>query len=154
MELRLDLDDELVQHVYSAESLRVDAGCSVRDVLRLMKERDRGCALVCRDGKLDGIFTERDALRLMATAQDLDQSIEAVMAASPVSVRLGDTVAQAIRKMSEGGYRRLPVVNDDGEPLGVLKASGILHFFVEHLRNVVYTLPPQPHQVMQEREGA
>ncbi len=154
MDFRLNLNSETVQQVYSADPLCIELGASIRDVMRLLRERNRGCALICREGKLAGIFTERDALKLMASQANLDRPIDEVMMADPVTITLTESVADAITKMSQGGYRRLPVVDDAGVPLGVMKVSGILHYFVEHFRNVVYTLPPQPHHAMQEREGA
>lgn len=76
------------------------------------------------------------------------------MVRQPVTVRKGASVAEAIHKMSAGGYRRLPVVDNDNKPIGVLNVSGILHYFVEHFPSVIYNLPPDPHHAMQEREGA
>jgi hypothetical protein len=63
-------------------------------------------------------------------------------------------VGKAIGLMSAGGFRRLPIVDDQGKPVGLLKVSGILHYLVEHFPKVVYTLPPAPHHKMGEREGA
>ena len=76
------------------------------------------------------------------------------MMTDPVTVKAGDSVGKAIAKMSFGGYRRLPIVNDQGAAVGLLKVSGILHYLVEHFPEVVYTLPPKPHHMHKEREGA
>jgi CBS domain-containing protein len=155
----LKLETETIAQVVSADPLCVEEETKTRDVLRLLRQQRRGCALICRAGRLVGIFTERDALRLLATAgtQDealLDQPVSAVMVQNPVTIETGAPVAEAIRKMSRGGYRRLPVVDAEGRPVGVMKVSGILHYFVEHFPKCVYTLPPHPHHAMQEREGA
>ncbi len=76
------------------------------------------------------------------------------MVRDPVVVKKTDTIGQAISAMAKGGYRRLPVVNDAGHPIGVLGVSRVLEYMVEHFPKVIYTLPPQPHQASQEREGA
>jgi CBS domain-containing protein len=127
---------------------------SVRDVLVLMRQHNTGCILICRDEKIVGIFTQRDVLRLLATEANLATPIEDVMAKDPVTLHESDTVATAIRDMSEGGYRHLPVVDDAGRPLGLLKVRGIVHFLVEHFPNAIYNLPPEPRLVAQDREGA
>lgn len=127
---------------------------SVRDVLVLMRQHNTGCALVCRDEKLAGIFTQRDVLRLLATEADLSMAVDDVMARDPVTLHESDTMAEAIRRMSEGGYRHLPVVDDGGRPLGLLKVRGIVHFLVDHFPNTIYNLPPEPRLVAQDREGA
>jgi CBS domain-containing protein len=76
------------------------------------------------------------------------------MVRNPVTVRKTDTVAKAISLMSVGGFRRLPIVDDQGQIEGVLKVAGLLHYLVEHFPKVVHTLPPAPHYKVGAREGA
>ena len=76
------------------------------------------------------------------------------MARNPVTLHKDDTVGKAIALMSAGGFRRLPLVDEDGKVTGLVKVSGILHYLVEHFPKVVYTLPPAPHHKTTTREGA
>ncbi len=158
MDFELNLTTETVQQAAMGEPLCVEAGATLGDALLLLKQHRQGSLLICRDGTLVGIFTERDALRLMAqsvpSGLDLDVPIEDVMISDPVTVVASDTVATAIRKMASGGYRRLPIVDSDGRPASVVKASGIVRYLVEHFPHTVYNLPPDPNPAMQEREGA
>jgi CBS domain-containing protein len=149
----LHLQTEAANHAPLDSPLCVDPTTPIRAALDLMKEHLRGSVLVCRDDSLVGIFTERDALRLMARDGRLDDPIESVMS-HPVALVTSDSMGTAIAKMSKGGYRRLPVVDADGRPQGVLKVTGILHYLVEHFPNVIYNLPPKPHHSTQHREGA
>jgi hypothetical protein len=55
--------------------------------------------------------------------------------------------------MALGGYRRLPIVNEVGRPLGIVQVSGIVHYLVEHFPKTIYNLPPQANRVAQQREG-
>ena len=154
MDLHLNLNVETVSRANPASPPCVEPSATIRDVLQLLKAQRTGCALVCRDDRLVGIFTERDALKLMADGTDWDRPIEEVMVTEPETVSPTSTVGQAVAKMSAGGFRRLPIVDDDSRPVGLLKVSGILHYLVQHFPNVVYTLPPTPHHTTQEREGA
>ncbi len=155
MDFQLNLDSETVNNAHPAQPLVVDRGAPIRAVLELLREQKQGAVLVCDgDGMLLGIWTERDAARLLAGEFDLDMAIEQVMVRDPVVLSSGDTVGRAISLMASGGYRRLPIVDPQGRPTGVLNVAGILHFLVEHFPKVVYTLPPQPHRSPQEREGA
>ena len=120
----------------------------------LMKQHNTGCILVCRHRKLVGIFTQRDVLRMLATEADLAVSIEQEMASPPVTLNRTDTVATAVKRMTTGGHRHLPIVDDEGQPIGLLKVRGIVHFLVEHIPKTIYNLPPQPRVVTQDREGA
>jgi CBS domain-containing protein len=119
-----------------------------------MGEFNQAAVLICRDGKLLGIFTERDALKMMAGKANFDVKLSEVMTRNPVTLSRRDSVGSAIAKMSQGGYRRLPIVDEGGRPVALLKIEGILHFLVEHFPSVIYNLPPEPHQITQDREGA
>jgi CBS domain-containing protein len=151
---RLNLDTETVGQMDLPMPLCVTPDVTVRSVFGQLKESNRGSASVCRDGKLVGIFTERDALKLMAAGGDLDVTIESVMTPNPATIRVTDTVESAIARMSLGGYRRLIVIDPEGRPVGLLKAVAILHYLVQHFPKFVYTLPPNPNQRPQQREGA
>ncbi len=120
----------------------------------MLQEVRTGAAMICLDGRLLGIFTERDALKLLAAGSDLSAPVASVMIKNPVTLRMNDTVGHAIALMSAGGFRRLPIVDQDGKVQGVLKVSNILHYLVEHFPKVVYTLPPEPHYKPSAREGA
>lgn len=150
----LNLNTEEVRTVGMMQPVCVEPATPVREVLALLKSKRRSSVLVVRDNALLGIFTERDALRLVAQGADLDTPIEKVMVSKPVTLSETDTIATAIRKMSDGGYRRLPIVGGDGAPVGIVTVTGIVHFLVDHFPQTVYNLPPQPGVVMQEREGA
>ena len=155
-EFHLHLETETVQQVDSEEPLFVAPETSLRDVLTQMKSNRQGSVLIREGDKgvLAGIFTERDALRTMANRADQDRPIREYMKNDPVTVLATDTVARAIQLMSEGGYRRLPIVNESGLPLGIVKVSHILSYLVEHFPGFIYNLPPAPHHATQNREGA
>ena len=154
MDFQLNLNTETLEQLYTKDPIRLEPHATVREAFRRMKEQDRGAVLVCRDGVLAGIFTEHDALTLMAAAGDLDGPIERVMTENPVALSERDTIGTAITKMARGGYRRLPIVDVDGGPTGFLKVSTVLHFLVDHFPATVYNLPPTPHHTTETREGA
>ena len=155
MDFQLNLSTETVQQIADMNPVLVERNAATREVMRILQDRNTGGALICENQKLVGIFTERDALKLMADpATDFGVPIERYMTESPVTLTIDDTVGTAIARMSQGGYRRLPLVNEQGHAVGMVKVSGILRFLVEHFPKVVYTLPPRPHHNTQEREGA
>ncbi len=169
MDFQLKLDAETVAQAYPREPNCVEPSTTLREVLALMKEKKAGSILICdpeQDGRLVGVFTERDALRLMAVgfpsagsngnehAGGLETPIESVMTPQPTTLAPGDTVGKAITVMSAHGYRRLPITDESGKALGTVDAAGILHYLAEHFPKVIYTLPPAPHHTTQTREGA
>jgi CBS domain-containing protein len=110
---------------------------TVADVLEQMRAQDTADVLVVHGNRLVGIFTERDALlKLAGTAlagRDLGRlPIADVMTPDPVVLRAHDSVAVAIQKMAVGGFRHIPLV-DDERPIGVVSAADIFR----HILRVV-----------------
>ena len=154
MDFQLNLNTETVNECHPSEALCVAPTASVGEAMRQMKEQNRGAVLVCNDRIIIGIFTERDALKMMAAGGGFDKPIQECMTADPVVLRARDMVGKAIRLMARGGYRRLPIVDEQGRSTGIIRVEGIMHYLVEHFPAVIYNLPPEPHYSTQQREGA
>lgn len=154
MDFQLHLETETVEQAHPAKPVCAAPGDSIAQVLRRLQEMTTGAMMVCEDGNLVGIFTERDALRVMADGGDLNAPISSVMISNPVTLRPRDTIGRAIALMSAGGFRRLPIVDSHGKLVGLLKVSGVIRYLVEHFPKVIYTLPPAPHHRSSDRDGA
>jgi CBS domain-containing protein len=153
MTFQLNLNTETVEQCHPAEPLCLAPSISMREALRQMREHNRGVVLVCDAEKIVGIFTERDALKMMAARANFDAPLRQIMTRDPVVLRATDMVGKAISTMTYGGYRRLPIVDDLGRPTGIITAEGIMHYLAEHFPSVIYNLPPEPHYCTQHREG-
>jgi len=138
----------------SGEPLTVAPDTSIRDAIAKMQALRTGSLLVCHGETLRGIFTERDVLQIVATGKSLEAPIEQHMTSDPVTISTDETIGKAIQNMAQGGYRRLPIVDQDGAASGVVKVSHILRHLVEHFPEAVYNLPPSPNPTTQSREGA
>ncbi|MCI0682106.1 MAG: CBS domain-containing protein [Gemmataceae bacterium] len=123
----------------------VDAGATVVAAVNAMNEHRTGCVLVERDGKLSGIFTERDVLtKVIFRASSSSMRVEEVDTNDPETLEATATIAFALNKMSVGGYRHIPVVDRGGKPVGVLSVRDIVDFLVELFPDGVLNLPPSP----------
>lgn len=155
VKLRRSLTTDRVSHLERSTLVKVAPTIPVREAMRLMCEHRCGCVLVCQGERLLGIFTERDVLtRVLTTGASLDTCVSDYMTPDPVTLRTDDTVGLVIKRMLSGGYRHLPIVNERGEPEGVVSVKGLIHFLAEHYPTTVYNLPPVPSQVQHSREGA
>ncbi len=154
MENTINLKSDTVERALTDEPLVVEPAITVREVFSLLQSRGRGSVVVCEENRPIGIFTERDVLKLMAKGADLDVRLEEVMIPQPVTIRRDDPLDEAIRVMSQGGYRRLPVVDGQGALFGVVKVTGIVDYLVDHFPSTVFNLPPEPDPIMAQREGA
>ncbi len=111
-----------------ARPVTVEIQDSVESAIRVMQERKIGCVLVVTKGKLAGIFTERDVL-MKILRRGLDParaSVESMMTSEPETLREDDTVASAVNRMHLGGYRHLPILNDDGGVVGIISVKDII----------------------------
>lgn len=96
---------------------------SVAAAARSMKEGKVGAVLVVEEGRLTGIFTERDALfRVMARGLDPEATLLGdVMTRDPITVEPDETFGYALLVMHENGFRHAPVV-ESGRPVGMVSA--------------------------------
>ena len=154
MDLQLSLQSEPASSAYPEEPLATTPDANVADVMRLLRAQKTGAVLVCEGEKLVGVFTERDALRLMSSADSLSKPVREVMSTNLVTVLRDSKLGETIRLMSEGGYRHLPVVDAEGRPTGVVNAQGIVHYLVDHFPETIYNLPPSGDLKHKDREGA
>jgi CBS domain-containing protein len=104
-------------------------------VIRLMQERRIGSALIVDNGKVVGIFTERDALtRVAGRGLNVDKvPVSRMMTRNPKVLRDDDTLAFAMHCMAVGSYRHIPVVAD-GRPPRFVSVRGVLRYLNEHTR--------------------
>lgn len=84
------------------------------------------CVLVVEDGRLVGIFTDRDAVVRVAGMRLDTIRVSDFMTPDPVVLRHDDPIAVAIHKMAVGGFRHIPIV-EDGRPTGVVTARDVFH---------------------------
>jgi CBS domain-containing protein len=131
-----------------------DASTVRREVVRRMRDERSGCALLTRDGKLAGIFTERDlVLRIVGVEGALDQPVSDWMTPDPDRVRQQDPLNTVIRLMRRRGYRNVPVVDEADQVIGCVRHKDIVDYVAEVYPEQVLNLPPDPDQVALEREG-
>ena len=155
MDLTKSLKVESVSRLHPAPPLRVAPTVTVAEAVRLMRQHEVGCLLVCEGKRLVGLFTERDLMRrVLAAGKPLTLPVAACMTPDPVVVCRTEPIGAAIRRMEEGGYRHLPVVDEAGGLVGMLSVKRIVHHLAEYFPATVYNLPPDPCAVHHEREGA
>jgi CBS domain-containing protein len=98
------------------DPLTLSPGTTVKHACRSMRDRRVGAVLVTdTDGRLLGIFTGRDAVcRVLAEAKDPGKTrLSEVMTRDPDTIAPGSRAIDALRKMQDGGYRHVPIVEDD-----------------------------------------
>jgi CBS domain-containing protein len=112
--------------------LTVDPETPVSVAIARMQDSESDCVLVTVDGRLVGIFTDRDAVLKVAGLERQARPISTLMTRDPVVLRHDETIAVAINKMAVGGFRHIPIV-EDGRPTGVVTARDVFRHLVDSL---------------------
>lgn len=146
---------ERLRNLHLPEVVLVPAGTTLKETLRAMRASGGGAVLVARGGKVIGIFTERDVLnKLFQGPMDDTQPVDAFMTERPESLPLDATLGDAVRLMTEHGYRNVPLVDADGRGAGMIAARDIVQYVAEHFPNEVANLPPDLDQEFTTPDGA
>lgn len=154
MELARNLRKDPVSRLEPTEPLSVDKHSTVGEAVLLMRGANAGGVLVCDEGQLIGIFTERDLIRrVLAVGKPLRLPIVDVMTPDPLTIRSSDPIRLAVRRMEGKGHRHLPIVDDDKRPVGMLSIKRLVRYLVEHYPQAVYNQPPSG-QPPETAEGA
>lgn len=105
----------------------LDSDDTVRSAAKRMVERNIGAAAVVDEGKLSGIFSERDLMaRVVAPGLDPDRTtVGTVMTRELVVIEPEADIDSALQKMHAINSRHLPVV-EDGKLVGILSIRDLL----------------------------
>lgn len=150
------LADEKLKMLGRRDPLIVAPGTSIRACIELIQRTGIADSVFVTDaaGKLLGVLTERDIFgKLVATGYDVDQPVETAMIDHPWTLNLDQPIRHAIDLMQTGRYRNVPLVDDEGTLVGVVRPVDVLKYLAEAFPEELLNLPPRPHQRL-ATEGA
>jgi CBS domain-containing protein len=120
-----------VAHVMPSRLVSISPDATVTDAVGRMVEAGVGSVVVTDDGRLEGILTERDVLRLVAAGEPLESSmVGEVMTHDVVAVAPDDDPLDVAHLMASRRIRHAPVV-EDGHVLGVVGIRELLGLLLE-----------------------
>jgi CBS domain-containing protein len=114
---------------HQIESVEPDAKLSA--AIKILSERKIGALLVMSNGRIQGILSERDIVRVVGErgAKVMDEPVSAAMTRKVVSCRQADTVAGIMEMMTLGKFRHLPVV-EEGVVVGLISIGDVVKWRV------------------------
>ena len=131
------LAEEKLKVLSRHDPLTVVAGTTLATcVARIQGAGTGDSVFVTDDGQLGsrllGVLTERDIFaKLVGTEADLSRSVEAVMIEHPWTLNLDEPISHAIELMQTGRYRNVPLVDDAGRLVGVVRPVDVLKYLAE-----------------------
>ena len=100
---------------------------SVMNAAQLMRKSDIGDVIVVEDEQLFGILTDRDiVVRVLAEGRDPETTpVGDICSRELTTVRPTDSIGDVVRVMREKAIRRLPVVEESGEVIGIVSIGDV-----------------------------
>ena len=116
--------------------MSVEPGSKLAAAVQLLAEKRIGAVLVMSQGRIEGILSERDIVRVLGErgASVLDAPVSDVMTRKVVSCRESDTVAAIMEMMTNGKFRHLPVVEGE-RVVGLISIGDIVKWRVQEYEN-------------------
>ena len=123
----------------------VEPDITVYQAIEQMCERNIGGLLIVDQGKLVGIFTERDYARklILKGKSSKDTKIRELMTSNPITVTPLSTIDECMNIMTEKRIRHLPVVEGD-KLVGIISIGDVVRqiiidqkSIIEHLENYI-----------------
>jgi CBS domain-containing protein len=105
----------------------IGADAKVSSAVKILSERRIGAVLVLAGGRIEGILSERDIVRVLGERGPaaLDEPVRAVMTAKVMTCRRSDTVSWLMEQMTDKKIRHLPVL-EDGEVIGLISIGDVV----------------------------
>jgi CBS domain-containing protein len=111
---------------------QASASTTVAEAATMMARAKVGSILIMDGPRLLGIFTERDIVRALSHSPYAPADpVGHWMTANPQTISGSDPVKEALRRMVDGGFRHLPVVDHKGGVIGMLSMRDMARAGVE-----------------------
>ena len=116
----------------SADIWQTTPEAMVFDAIRLMSEKNVGALLVMNGGKLAGIVSERDYTRkvILAGKSSKDTPVSEIMTEEVITATPGEPVVTCMKAMTEKRIRHLPVLDGNGDVVGVVSIGDLVKWMV------------------------
>ncbi len=128
-----------------SEPIRLTPETSVQEaIMKMLSNRRAAVVIVDADGRLIGIFTERDVLtRVVGQGRDSHRTTLAeVMTRDPEALSPRDRICYAVNRMNNAGYRTVPLVDADRRPIGIVTVTDVVRWLAEIFPEAVLNLRP------------
>jgi CBS domain-containing protein len=110
--------------------ITASASMTVKETIEILYNKHIGCVVsIDEEKKCIGIFTERDAIRLVAKNVDLDQPLGNVMTKNIITIPEDSSINEVRRTIQTHSIRHLPVVNQEERLVGLLSVRALMDQF-------------------------
>ena len=145
--------DDQVNLMQTDDYVCIEPTTPLRQAIAVMKQDEGGCAIVCVDGRVVGIFTERDLLtKIIGEEIQLDAPVRNWMSPLVSTLTPDATIGDAVDMMDAKSFRNIPLVKN-GKLVGSISVFDVISYLAESYPKATMNLPPTPNQVMDSTDG-
>lgn len=145
--------DQKVSVLQTDDYIVVSPFTTLSQAIEAMKKDEGGCVIISHDGRVAGIFTERDLLtKVWGEDVDLESPIQTWMQPAVETLTPEATIGDAVRLMNERSFRNIPLVKH-GDLKGSISVFDIITYLAESYPKTTMNLPPLPEQIMDTVDG-
>lgn len=117
---------------------------TVKSVIESMDEHSVGCIVIEEQGDPIGLITDRKiALLLQDTPDPANHAIKEYMSTPLVTVHESDGIKETIETLSNAGIRRVPVVNDNEELVGIVSFDDLAVLLADEIEDLSQVVSEQ-----------
>lgn len=128
----------------AVEAVTAAPSTSVKDLAQTMDEDGIGDVIITEHEKPVGIVTDRDIAIAYGRGEDLDSmTAEDIMTENPVTIRHDAEDVDLPKRMAEAKVRRIPVVDEQKNLVGVVTLDDVVAVTGEELKNVATVIEAQ-----------
>lgn len=145
--------NDKVSLMETADYVCVEPSDPLSKAIEVMKQDEGGCAIVCDQGQVVGIFTQRDVLtKIIGEAVDMNDPVSKWMSPTVATLSPDATIGDAVAMMTDKSYRNIPLVKD-GQLAGSISVFDVISYLAESYPKETMNLPPNIDQVMDSEHG-
>ena len=150
---------KLTDNIFSIglkKAVLINEDASIGAVIKSMQTAHSSCVIIIKNNKISGIFTERDIVTKIV-AKNVDYKNEKIcdyMTNNPEILQSDDSIAFALNKMTDGGFRHIPIVHTKSNEIYTISMQDIINSIGDFYFDDIANLPPKPLRGPSKREGA
>ena len=119
----------------------ISPDASVYEALKVMADRGVGALVVVLEGRIAGMFSERDYARkvILQDRFSKETQVKEIMTERVLAVSPQETAEQAMALMTRGHNRHLPVL-EDGRLVGIISIGDVVNAVISHQTFIIEQL--------------
>ncbi len=109
----------------------------VKEIAKLMRDRNVGSVIIVEENRPVGIVTDRDiTIRVLGNDQPAEIPVKNIMTENPVTLKEDEGIFEALERIKDFGVRRFPVVDNKGNLTGIVTVDDFVYLLGKEMSDI------------------